>query len=281
MPSRCTSGGRRVPGTAVGERARGGVEDAAEDGGAQGTRQPVGEAVERGQGVRRAAGLQQQRPAGAAQLAHHRGRGESPADAVADDDADPVAGQRDDVVPVAADFQGRVGRLVPHREAVGQPGRAEDRPLQRDRDLPLPVVAVGAAQGVRQRPGQQRQQRPVLGAEGTARFRLHPERQPAVGVVEGRAGAAVGRGGVQRRQRARPRRASRAAARRGRSSAGRRGRWTRSSGSPSRGHVTASTRSACHSSRSRSSAVRRTSGTPLTPARRWFIAASAFSRWTP
>ena len=64
--------------------------------------------------------LQQQRPPGAAQLAHDRGRGQTAADDVADDHPVAAVGQVDDVVPVAADLEGAGGGLVVDGEAGGR-----------------------------------------------------------------------------------------------------------------------------------------------------------------
>ncbi len=69
----------------------------------------------------------------AAQLTHHRGRGQAATDTVADDDADAVVADGQHVVPVAADFQRRHRGLVPHGEARRQFGRREHRALQRQR----------------------------------------------------------------------------------------------------------------------------------------------------
>ena len=123
-----------------------------------------GEAVHGRQGLRWAGVLQQQRPAGTAQLAHH-GRGlQAVPDAVTDHDADPPVGQFDQVIPVAPHLERAAGRLVAGREAGGQPGRAEDGALQGEGGFPLLIGLVGPVQRLAEIPAQQREQGPVLGA---------------------------------------------------------------------------------------------------------------------
>ena len=164
---------RRVAGAGVAELTGARVEDAAEDRAAERAGDQGGEAVHGGQRLRRAGVLQQQRPAGAAQLPHH-GRGlEAVPDTVADHDPDPPVGQFDEVIPVAG------------REPRGKPGRPEDGPLQGQRGFPLLIREVGPVQRLAEVPAQQGEQRPVLGGERPGRIGLDPHRQLALRVLDG------------------------------------------------------------------------------------------------
>ena len=181
--------GRRVTGAGVAHQTGDRVEHATEDGGAGRARQQRGEPVQRHERPGRARVLQQQRAAGAAQLTHHR-RGPQPVShAVADHDADPPVRQLHGVVPVAADLERHRGRGVPHRETGGELRRAEDRPLQGQRGLPLLVDLVHPVQPLGDVAGQQRQQRLILLGEGPLLAQVDPERHGAVRVLDGDAGA--------------------------------------------------------------------------------------------
>jgi hypothetical protein len=84
---------------------------------------------------------------------------------VADHDRVPALGQSDDVVPVAADFQGDPGRLVPHGQASGQICRPEDGTLQGERYLALLLVRPGTGERPLQVRGQLSEQGAVKGGE--------------------------------------------------------------------------------------------------------------------
>ena len=149
-----------------------------------GTGQPRGETVQPGE---RGAGtglLEQQRPAGAAQLAHHGGGGQAVADTVADDQRDAPVVEVDDVVPVAADLQRAAGRVVAHREAAGQRRRAEHRVLQRQRGFALLVELVDALQALTEATGQHREQGVVLGGERPLLGQLDPDDQHSAGMLQ-------------------------------------------------------------------------------------------------
>jgi hypothetical protein len=135
-----------MAGAAVGHGRGRRVDDGAEYRGALGRGDPAGEGVEVGQGLSRAGGAQQHRLAGRAELAHDRRGGQAAADAVADDDADPVAGHRDHVVPVPAHLQRFYRRDISRGEAVRQLGGAEDGLLQRQRDRAGLRVVTGPGQ---------------------------------------------------------------------------------------------------------------------------------------
>ena len=86
-------------------------------------RAPGSRAANRSSAVERRAGtglFEQQRPARAAQLSHHRRGGQAVADTVADDQRDAPVVEVDDVIPVAADLQRAGRRLVSNREAAGR-----------------------------------------------------------------------------------------------------------------------------------------------------------------
>ena len=105
-------------------------------------------------------------------------------DAVADHDADPPVGQFDQVVPVASHLERTAGRLVAGRETRGQPGRAEDGPLQGEGGFPLLIRLVGPVQRLAEVPAQQREQCPVLGGERPGGIHLDPDGQLALRVLD-------------------------------------------------------------------------------------------------
>ena len=109
-------------------------------------------------------------------------------DTIADHDADPPVGQLNDVVPVAADLERAGGGFVTDGEPRGQPGRAEDRALQRERRLALLIDLVGAVQRLAEIAADQAEQGPVLGGEHAAGVELDPDRQGARRMLEPDAG---------------------------------------------------------------------------------------------
>jgi hypothetical protein len=121
-----------MPRAAVPEGAVAWIDDGAEHRADRGTRNQRGEPAERREHVARGAALQEQRPAGTAELAHHRSRGQPAADDVTHDDPVETVGQIHDVVPVAADLQCAGRGLVVDGEVVGQDRRPEDGALQGD-----------------------------------------------------------------------------------------------------------------------------------------------------
>ncbi|MFB7517273.1 hypothetical protein [Streptomyces sp. NPDC056144] len=56
-------------------------------------------------------------------------------------------------MPVAGHFEGPDGRFVAHGGSLGQPGGAEERPLEGERGLPLLVDLAGAGQRLGQTTG--------------------------------------------------------------------------------------------------------------------------------
>ena len=182
---------------AVGQPARCRVEDAAEHRAADRPGDQRREPVHGAQRLGRARVLQQQGPAGAAELPHHGGGIQPMTHAVTDHDPGPPVRQFHDVKPVAADFQGAAGQLVPGREAVRQPGRAQDGPLQHQGRFPLLVALVHPVQSLAQVAAQQGQQRAVLRGERPGRVRVDRDGQQAQRVLHrdpDRLLADVGRG---------------------------------------------------------------------------------------
>jgi hypothetical protein len=97
-------------------------------------------------------------------LAHDRGGGQPAADAVTGDDAGPSAGQRNHVVPVAADFERGNRRGVPGGESVRQFGGGQDGMLEGERDGAGLLVVPRLGQDLGQVAGQDREQVPYFSA---------------------------------------------------------------------------------------------------------------------
>ena len=154
-----------MAGTAVGDRLGRGIDDRAEHGGALRSRNPAGERVQVREGLRGTRSAQQDSLAGGAELAHDRGGGQPAADAVTDDHAGPLPGQRNHVVPVAADLERGNRRGVPGGESVRQPGGGEDGMLKGQCHGAGLLVVPGLGQHLAQVAGEDREQFPHFGAD--------------------------------------------------------------------------------------------------------------------
>ena len=163
-----------MAGVRVAHAAGRGLEDRQHDGRQDAVAEPQREAVQPLGHRAAVVGLHEDRAQRAAHLAHRRGRLDAAPDDVADDDRHAPAGQRDRVVPVAADLGAVVAGLIARGERdaghLRQAGR-QQRALQLLGDPPLLLVQARA--GDRQARASRRQAEQIdrLGIEVVARER--------------------------------------------------------------------------------------------------------------
>ncbi len=137
-------GGRGMAGAAVGDGVGLPVDAGLDDGGVLGAFDGARVQTEDFQGLGGAVGDAGYGAEGAAEQAHDAGGVEAVAHDVADGDADAVAGQVDEVVPVAADVERSHGGLVAHGGPVVAEGAGggQHRVLQGEGDLALAGVGL-------------------------------------------------------------------------------------------------------------------------------------------
>ncbi len=102
------------------------------------------------------------------------------------DQGEPAGGQRDQVVPVAADLESAAGRDVPGGHIHAGDLRAErgqHGALQSLRQLPLRLRGTGPGERLGEHPGHRRQDGPLVGCE---RHRIGEGRQPGTHRAPGR-----------------------------------------------------------------------------------------------